>query len=340
MNKYNCDSLKNLPVPDELIEKALAIPETAEKPAAVLPWYRQNRMIAAAASIMLVAVMGMTSFFLFGKINDDVIPVRKVITASETPSENSIVPMSENIDDTAATESTVAATEREKPTDRPSASESPQVADNRTAPPYVIIHQPATQAYAEGQPRENHPEPTQSDQRGTEQPAPVEQATENPAPTERATEKPAPVIQPTDSPVTAPTEPYTSAPTETPFNPQPWEFLLAPTGDIGDPTAPTSVPSGSMFAPPIYAHGSPDGLTGSGKVYCALYDVDGELMGGGELLSPERLTTVIWNRGGNLWLKYVVPQGILPDSGTYEIRLYNEDGREIARYTDYVVVPV
>lgn len=336
MNKYNCDSLKNLPVPDELIEKALAIPETAEKPAA-LPWYRQNRMIAAAASIMLVAVMGMTAFFLFGKINDDVIPVRKVITASETPSENSTVPMSENVDDTAATESTVAATEREKPTDRPSVSESPQVGDNRTAPPYVIIQQPATQVYAEDQPRENTPEPTQHDQRGTDQPAPFERATETPAPTERATEKSAPVVQPTDPPVTAPTEPQTSAPTETPVNLQPWEFLLAPTGDSGDPSAPTTSSPGKISAPPIYAHGSPDGLTGSGKVYCALFDLDGTLMGGGELLSPERLTTVIWNKNGKLWLKYVVPQGMLPHSGDYEIRLYNEDGQVIARYADYIV---
>ena len=84
MNEFNCNSLKNLPVPDALIEKAMAIPETVEKAPAVLPWYRQTKMIAAAASIVLVTVMGFTVYFLFG--NKSLIPVAANPTVSVTDS--------------------------------------------------------------------------------------------------------------------------------------------------------------------------------------------------------------------------------------------------------------
>lgn len=329
MNKYNCDSLKNLSVPEELIEKALMIPETAEKTPAVLPWYRRTRMIAAAASVVLVTALGVSAFFLFGnkkppvKANHEAVDLTAIATDVPTEPTDSAEKASEPVAKPSET-ATEAATET-----------SPRTSSGRsvTTVPTVAGGMSATN----------------DDQTATpEEPAPTSAVRQESPEQSESTEKrlPDPVVQPNDVQPVIPTEHAVEPtvpsviPTDAPNDPSPWVFLLAPTGDSGDPTAPTSASTGGTFAPPIYAHGSPDGLTGSGKVYCALYDPDGALMGGGELLSPERLTTVIWNSGGNLWLKYVVPQGMLPDSGTYEIRLYNEDGREIARYADYVVVPV
>lgn len=333
MNKYNCDSLKNLPVPEELIEKALMVPESAEKTPAVLPWYRRTRMIAAAASVVLVTTLGFSAFFLFGNKKP---PVKATYEAVEPTAFATDAPTEP--DDDPATEPTDIVEKATEPVAKP--SERATEAATRTSSDRSVTTVPTVPGDMSA---------TNEDQTAApEQPAPTSAARQKSPKQSESTEKalPKPVIQPNEVMPVIPTEQAlettvpTVIPTDASHDPSPWVFLLAPTGDSGDPTAPTSVSSGSMFAPPIYAHGSPDGLTGSGKVYCALYDVDGELMGGGELLSPERLTTVIWNRGGNLWLKYVVPQGILPDSGTYEIRLFNEDGREIARYADYVVVPV
>ena len=333
MNKYNCDLLKNLPVPEELIEKALMVPESAEKTPAVLPWYRRTRMIAAAASVVLVTTLGFSAFFLFRNKKP---PVKATYEAVEPTAFATDAPTEP--DDDPATEPTDSVEKATEPVAKP--SERATEAATRTSSERSVTTVPTVPGDISA---------TNEDQTAApEQPSPTSAARQKSPKQSESTEKalPKPVIQPNEVMPVIPTEQAlettvpTVIPTDASHDPSPWVFLLAPTGDSGDPTASTSVPSGSMFAPPIYAHGSPDGLTGSGKVYCALYDVDGELMGGGELLSPERLTTVIWNRGGNLWLKYVVPQGILPDSGTYEIRLYNEDGREIARYTDYVVVPV
>ena len=62
MDKHNFDSLKNLKAPQEWIEKAALIPESAEKRRA-FPLYR----VTAAASIMLVALIGVSAFLLFGR---------------------------------------------------------------------------------------------------------------------------------------------------------------------------------------------------------------------------------------------------------------------------------
>ncbi len=73
MRKVNFHTLDNLTVPPALIEKALAIPTSSENTPAVLPWYRRSRMIAAAASIVLVVLAGISVFFIFG---NNKIPVK------------------------------------------------------------------------------------------------------------------------------------------------------------------------------------------------------------------------------------------------------------------------
>ena len=62
MDKHNFDSLKNLKAPQEWIEKAALIPESTEKRCA-FPLYR----VTAAASVVLVALIGLSAFLLFGR---------------------------------------------------------------------------------------------------------------------------------------------------------------------------------------------------------------------------------------------------------------------------------
>ena len=62
MDKHNFDSLKNLKAPQEWIEKAALIPESTEKRRA-FPLYH----VTAAASVVLVALIGLSAFLLFGR---------------------------------------------------------------------------------------------------------------------------------------------------------------------------------------------------------------------------------------------------------------------------------
>ena len=62
MRDYNCDSLKKLPVPDELVEKALAIGET---PAVKQPRRYSARAFAAAAAVFVV-VASVSLYFILG----------------------------------------------------------------------------------------------------------------------------------------------------------------------------------------------------------------------------------------------------------------------------------
>lgn len=61
MNKLNFDSLNNIKAPEQWIKNAVAIPETSVKKRG-FPRYR----IAAAASIVLVSVIGLLTFLSFG----------------------------------------------------------------------------------------------------------------------------------------------------------------------------------------------------------------------------------------------------------------------------------
>ena len=65
MNEMNFDSLKKIKAPQEWLDKAAAIPETAEEKPAAVP----VRRIAAAASIVLVSAVGLMVFLFFGNGN-------------------------------------------------------------------------------------------------------------------------------------------------------------------------------------------------------------------------------------------------------------------------------
>ena len=72
MKSFNFDTLQNLPIPEGWIENALSIPEQEEQKPALIPFWRRPRVIAAAASLILVSAL---SIALFLSMNNAPVPV-------------------------------------------------------------------------------------------------------------------------------------------------------------------------------------------------------------------------------------------------------------------------
>ena len=175
MDKHNFDSLKNLKAPQEWIEKAALIPESTEKRRA-FPLYR----VTAAASVVLVALIGLSAFLLFGR-GQTPITVQNATTAETRAIGNA---------------ETVGVTENSKPTD---AAVSPTRASQAGSTEFFAD---STEA------------PAKPAQPVTEkETVPTVHPTVSPAPTEAPTEAPtAPPVLPTTPPPTTP--PATEAPTD------------------------------------------------------------------------------------------------------------------------------
>lgn len=175
MDKHNFDSLKNLKAPQEWIEKAALIPESTEKRRA-FPLYR----VTAAASVVLVALIGLSAFLLFGR-GQAPITVQNATTAETRAIGNA---------------ETVGVTENSKPTD---AAVSPTRASQAGSTEFFAD---STEA------------PAKPAQPATEKPAdPTVYPTAPPAPTDAPTDAPtAPSVLPTAPPPTTP--PATEAPTD------------------------------------------------------------------------------------------------------------------------------
>lgn len=185
MNDLNFRSLENMQVPDELFERLLAIPETAERKPAVIPWYRR-RAAVAAASLVLVSVLSLTVYFLFrnkttppvavkpsstepawatdaygetiapdedrapdGSVyydeNGNVIPPDKIVYGTESPSSTIIAPTEKG--KTAPTTKL----NPNDPTSQPNATES--------GAPFSDPTEPSTEVPWEKDPTEGDPEP-------------------------------------------------------------------------------------------------------------------------------------------------------------------------------------
>lgn len=86
MREFNCDGLKNLTVPDELIDKALSVPAAVSAAkATVLPL---RRMIAAAA-VFFVGLVSVSVYFLFRNMDTAPLVAAPAPRASEQPTDES-----------------------------------------------------------------------------------------------------------------------------------------------------------------------------------------------------------------------------------------------------------
>ena len=298
MNKRNCDSLKNLSVPDALIERALAIPGTVGDPPLRLPWYRRPSAVASAAAAVIVIGVTVSLAALFE--TKPALQVKDSASVTETAGETAPGVIPSAPEDTAPTAASTrpAATEDAQPA--PTENKDRKIAPTGVTPTETVRIAPTEPAHAE---------PTA--------PAPVPSPT--PVPTE------APVIQiPTEEPYEAPPEPTQSVPpTERPSEPP----ALEP-----EPTEPEPknelTPIGFMVPLSSYS--------GSGDIFCRLYNSAGRMIGSEELFDESHL--VYYTTGsGYLFLSYPlsrISEPLPPDN--YTLVFYDADGNDFYLCSAYL----
>lgn len=302
MRKVNFHTLDNLTVPPALIEKALAIPASSENTPAILPWYRRSRMIAAAASIVLVVLAGISVYLVFG---NNKIPVK--------PSGTSDVPIaadtttSDGTHPADPTGSGAVEPHSERPTGTAAQSET---IDASSAPQPTVITPGGTPA------TESNNEHTDA----TELPS-TKEATERSTSTEDATKEPD--NQPTESPATQPTVTPTRPAIEIPTAP-PWEEYsdspVAPSQTI----KPIRYYETSVYYPNQKFRGS---------VYCLIRNYyTGELLGDPDPYDASHMAEYSLS-GHRLTFRYdLTAHGIYVPSGNtaYRCTFVNEEGVLIA----------
>lgn len=69
MKKLNCNSLTEIPVSEELIQKTLAIPQNADQKPFVI--FGHRRVVAAAAALVLISAVSLLLFMFTGKKPDE-----------------------------------------------------------------------------------------------------------------------------------------------------------------------------------------------------------------------------------------------------------------------------
>ena len=192
MNKVNFDSLKNIKAPEAWLEKAAVIPETSVKKSAFPVMYR----VAAAASLVLVSVIGLLVFLMHQ--GSDGVVIAPHVNHAATQTATDATTADGNTDETSAVPpiiGNVFSTEQVYPTN----AQGQRVSEAVTAPTSSATAQSATDASAQ-QPTYRSTEVVGGD------------STEAPAPTAASTKPPAPTALPTTQ---EPTSPYDPPPSNT-----------------------------------------------------------------------------------------------------------------------------
>lgn len=296
MNEYNCNSLKSLPVPEKLIDKALQIPATTISP---IPWYRRVSVLATAASILLVMTIGVTLYFTFRNINPPVAPTKPLISATLTPTisltEPTVQPPSEHRAE--ATAPTII------PSQKPSQQQiKPLSPTEIPATQSTISPQEATSPVLPTEPAASAP-PSKPTAPPTDQPSIV--------PQDEPTEHIEPVVEPMD-----PSEPPWISPTEEPMEPT---------------DHPATLPTDAVLT-----FRTNFGITDRkyhGAVYCRIYNRDtGVVLGDpnryadshkAECLVDSKIVYVSYRPSDH---------GITLSAGNYSIAFHNKEGKTFNYY--------
>ena len=264
MNKMNFRNLENLQVPDELMEKLLAIPETAEDKPAGIPWWR-SRYVVAAASLVLVSALSLLLYLNFG--------VKPPVEVKPSAPATEIVWSTDENGETIATEIVVVP-------DSTTGQDGTQPTEPKSG-----IQQLIEQIFGT-----ENPSPTTAPDSGsdrgrtnpTTKPNPIDGDRTNPTTKPGSNEggktdpptKPDP-LNPPALPTQPPDDPEPVEPTEPPDDPEPVE-TTEPPDDPPDPTEPPDVEPVEPTEPPytdtisdlVYIGEIPDGSV----IYCWLYD--------------------------------------------------------------------
>ncbi len=270
MKEFNFNTIKNLPIPEQWIENALAIPEAEEQKPAVVPFWRKPRFIALAASLVLVTALSISLFLSMGSKP----PI--AVKSDSKPDSTQIVWSTDEYGATVATEVVSVPDDGNQngahPSEEPSASSQSvenALGGDRTSP---------TALSGQGGSESASPT-TPGDQRGSA----TRHGGTSQSPT-AAPQKPTASTSPvTPDPTAAPTlietashETEVAPPVELPTT-APWEPIW------DDPTEPpgTSYITASI---PWDVHPGRDH-----NVFCRLETYDGEIIGEGGLFDGNRL---------------------------------------------------
>lgn len=311
MKEFNFNTIKNLPVPEQWIENALAIPETEEKKPAVVPFWRKPRFIALAASLVLVTALSISLFLSMGSKP----PI--AVKSDSKPDSTQIVWSTDEYGATVATEVVVIPRVGNQngahPTEKPSASsqsvENALGGGDRTTPTA-----PSGQNGASSQSGRTPQSPSAAPQDPTAAPSPV---------------TPDPTAAPRPIETDPPHEPETAPPVELPTT-APWE---RPPDEPTEPPVYHATITSSIFKP-TYGLGEKDTI----PVYCKILSTDKSVLyGDPDLYSEQHRAIITENNPGTLKFAYTPADlGILPADGKYYCEFYDENGRRLRYGTMYL----
>lgn len=330
MKEFNFNTIKNLPVPEQWIENALAIPETEEQKPAVVPlsnghceesaepmtrqsqpFWRKPRFIALAASLVLVTALSISLFLSMGSKP----PI--AVKSDFKPDSTQIVWSTDEYGATVATEVVVIPGDGDRdgtqPTEKRSAIEqffeNIVGTDDRTTPTA-----PSGQNGASSQNGRTPQSPSAAPQDPTAAPSPV---------------TPDPTAAPRPIETDPPHEPETAPPEEPPTT-APWE---RPPDEPTEPPVYHATITSSIFKP-TYGLGEKDTI----PVYCKILSTDKSVLyGDPDLYSEQHRAIITENNPGTLKFAYTPADlGILPADGKYYCEFYDENGRRLRYGTMYL----
>ena len=263
MKSFNFDTLQNLPIPEGWIENALSIPEQKEQKPALIPFWRRPRVIAAAASLILVSAL---SIALFLSMNNAPVPVKPNSKQASTE----IVWSTDANGETVATEIVIVP----DTADRQNATQA-SASPSRLSPDRDPDDPTAPTSSAESGRRS----PTESGK--------PSQATEKPVPTDPSAYPAAPTVPPTEQEEPDPSEPAWEPPTAPPPTEAPREPSTDPNWE-----PPTEEEWATIDHLGTYFNN--DRIPQDGKIYCKLVSLNtGKVYGDFGDFDDERLMTCL-----------------------------------------------
>lgn len=338
MKEFNFNTLQNLPVPENWIENALAIPGTETNKPAPVPFWRKPRFVAMAATLVLVSALSIALSLTMGRPPVSVKP-------DGTLSATEIIWSTDEYGATVATEVVVVP---DGSTDQSGAS--PTEAKS-------VITRMIERLFG----TESNPSPTTAPGSGrggrtnpTVKPSPTGGDTPSLSPTEPAVEKPTatpteddgvipngpggwdyekPTLAPQPYSTTAPTESPWAYPTEQAWAPYPTEPGWHPRPT--DPPKPTQSPYKASISITVSNFTVSSINNDGGVVYCRIYDSSGNSYGDSDLYSAQHLASL--SVGSRRTLSYSPRDyGILPEDGYYSYEFYTRSGKSLVSGNAYL----
>lgn len=287
----------------------------------IVPFVRYRRAAAAAASLVLVSVLSLTVYFLFGNKPNTPIAAAPSSQSDITPSAPTGESGGDPIGEDAPTQPTEAHSGLQKLMDAlfPKPSQESNGSDRSASSP----NNKNTD--------EKNNKPTTTPSGGVKKPNPTENTN--------------------GTPTLDPTTPYFVTPTQTHIDPQPTEPpadppwsddpAQPPVDDPWDPETPTEG-GGDVELPwddePIYinVYIDTDIVRDYSYVYCKVYDNNGTRLGSADLYDDSHIAVLFERWKAKTRINYEVPEGLITQSGYYNFVFYDNNGKVLTQTQEYI----